>query len=94
MERGFGKEHAVIEPYKPYIEGLLRNEPWRAGPGDTTSLCPGTLSYDGSRFWLCSCGRIGMGPTTQHFALKAKEPEVVALFRRIARALKTATVVA
>ena len=76
----------MIEQYKPYIESLLRNEPWRAGQGDTTSLCAGSLSYDGTRHWLCTCGRIGTMPLVQHFALGGAAK---AFFRRFARALQS-----
>ena len=76
----------MIEQYQPYIERLLLNEPWRAGEGDTTSLCSGILTYDGTRFWRCECERVGVTPTTQHFPVKV--PKVVTLLRRIARAIK------
>lgn len=86
MERGFRKGFAVIETYRPYLEGLLRSESWRAGPGDTTSLCPGDLAFDGSAHWHCRCcGRIGLLPTTQHFPLKARP--VPSLLQRFAEGL-------
>lgn len=91
MERGFGKGHAVIEQYKPFIEELLHNEPWRAEAGADTTPCPGSLSYDGTRFWLCSCGRIGRTPLVLHSSAGG---HTKAFFRRFARALRPSALAA
>lgn len=75
----------MIEQYKPYIEGLLRTEPWRAGPGDIESPCSGALSFDGTRWWLCtSCGRIGPTSFLHHFKVK-QSPYEVFLKRLVSR---------
>lgn len=76
----------MIEKYQPYIERLLLNEPWRAGEGDIKSPCSGALAYDGTRFWLCACERIGVTPTVAHFPVKV--PVTVSLFRKVARFMK------
>lgn len=56
----------MIEQYNPYIERLLHAEPWRA-VGEGTSLCHGSLDWDGSDYWHCTgCGRIGSSPTPLH----------------------------
>lgn len=56
----------MIEQYNPYIEKLLRNEPWRA-VGEGKTLCHGRLDWDGTKHWCCSsCGRIGTSPTPLH----------------------------
>ena len=57
----------LIEQFKPYIEDLLRSEPWRAAVGDRNVLCRGNLDWDGTERWLCQeCGRIGTAGMTLH----------------------------
>ena len=61
----------MIEEYKPYIERLLLNEPWRANEGEGDSLCDGNLDWDGSVFWKCKgCDRIGRSPFVLHKPLR------------------------
>lgn len=56
----------IVEPYKPYIENMLRAEPWRGDAGPA-GLCDGHITWDGTRFWLCTaCGRIGTSYTQLH----------------------------
>jgi hypothetical protein len=81
----------MIEPYEPYIEQLLRDEPWRAEAGAPTTPCLGSLSYDGTHFWLCSCGRIGRMPIVAHFPHGG---HTKAFFRRFVRALRPSARVA
>jgi len=72
-----------IEAYKPYIENLLRAEPWRAEPSNVDELCSGAFDWDGSKYWCChECGRIGSSPVPLHrpAAQPPKSKTLAALF--------------
>ncbi len=56
----------IVEAYRPYIEQLLNNEPWRAEEGEGDP-CPGAIDWDGSRFWHCTaCGKVGTCTSQVH----------------------------
>jgi hypothetical protein len=56
----------IVEAYRPYIEQLLNNEPWRAEEGEGTP-CPGAINWDGSRYWHCTaCGKVGTCTSQVH----------------------------
>jgi len=62
-----------VQNATPYIEQLLRIEPWRGEVGSTTGkLCTGgipALEWDGSKLWHCvCCGRIGHSQIPHHEA--------------------------
>ena len=78
----------MIEDYDPYIEKLFLNEPWRSGDGDTASPCSGTLTWDGSPFWLCTkCGRVGRTTFSLHYPAESPDRVVQKFFYKLLHAL-------
>lgn len=78
----------MIEKYNPYIENLLLKEPWRAGEGVGNTPCTGSLDWDGSRYWMCTCGRIGCSPNPLHLPLVKPKSLVLGLLLRFAAAFQ------
>lgn len=79
----------MIEAYEPYIEQLLRNEPWRAVGSADSPFCHGVLDWDGTPFWCCrACGRIGRANVTAHTAPVHPGGDARSFVRRFMRAIQ------
>ncbi len=80
----------MIERHAPYIDDLLRAEPWRVGPGVGGAPCRGALAWDGGERWLCACGRIGHHAFLLHLPVAHPAARLLSAFARFARAVAAA----